>query len=275
MDIKIISDILNKMVSESEENRIPAEKALRPELAGMKIFSGCLVGCADAADKLFAEMKADEKAYGDMLRLPESWLEGAKSVIAFFLPYDDEIKVRDRPCSPYPSDEWLHARIEGQSFMLSACGKIVCELEKEGYKAIVPSMSSEFATSRDENRAAAGGPLYASNWSERHAAYVAGLGTFGLSKNLITEIGTCGRFGTIITDAPIEVTPRKYSSPYEYCTFCGACAVHCPSKAIGEKEKNTALCGEFINKTKSLFAPRYGCGKCQIGMPCEKGIPKK
>ena len=79
-----ISDILDKLIRESAANRVPPELALRPELAGMKIFRGCLVGCADASDRIFPEMKADFKAYGDMLRLPGDWLPGAKSVVAFF-----------------------------------------------------------------------------------------------------------------------------------------------------------------------------------------------
>ena len=40
---------------------------------------------------------------------------------------------------------------------------------------------------------------YASNWSERHVAYVCGLGTFGC-QGLITSKGLAGRFGSIITD---------------------------------------------------------------------------
>lgn len=275
MTLQNISDILDKLIRESAANRVPPELALRPELAGMKIFRGCLVGCAGASDSIFPEMKADFKAYGDMLRLPGDWLPGAKSVVAFFLPYTEEVKVCDRPGTPYPSDEWLHARIEGQSFMLKACDELIAALEEEGYKAVVPSASPGFSVSRDDARAAAGGPLFAANWSERHAAYAAGLGTFGLAKHLITEMGVCGRFGSIITDAIIEPTHRAYSSPYEYCSFCGACAVRCPSSAIGESEKDNAPCSDFINRTKELFPPRYGCGKCQIGMPCENGIPGK
>ncbi|MBR2879128.1 MAG: epoxyqueuosine reductase [Oscillospiraceae bacterium] len=275
MTLENIKAILERLILESDSNRIPAELALRPELAGMKIFQKSLVGCADASDPIFPEMKADFKAYGDMLRLPCDWLPGAKSVISFFLSYTDEIRVCDRPGSPYPSDEWLHARIEGQSFMLKACDKIIAELKAEGYKAIIPSASPVFTVSRDDARAAAGGPLFAANWSERHGAYAAGLGTFGLAKHLITEIGVCGRFGSIITDAPIAPTPRAYSSPYEYCSFCGKCALRCPSSAIGKREKDNAPCSDFINRTKELFPPRYGCGKCQIGMPCENGIPVK
>ncbi len=275
MTLDNIKGILDSLILESDANRIPEELALRPSLAGMKIFSKSLVGCTAAADPIFEALKSDFKAYGDMLRLPCDWLPQAKSVISFFLSYTDEIRICDRPDSPYPADEWLHARIEGQSFMLKASEKIIAELEKEGYKAIIPSTSADFAISRDDARAAAGGPLFAANWSERHAAYAAGLGTFGLAKHLITEIGVCGRFGSIITDAPLETTPRAYSAPYEYCSFCGACALRCPSSAIGKREKDNAPCSDFINRTKELFPPRYGCGKCQIGMPCENGIPLK
>ena len=275
MDLNVLREIADKLLRDSAENRIQAEVSLRPELSGMKIFKDCLLACADANDPIFTRLKSDFNAYGDMLRLPGEWLEGAKSVICFFLPYADEIRICDRPDSPYPADEWLHARIEGQSFMLSMCGKMAEVLEGMGYKALVPSISPDFKVSRDESRAAEGGPLYAANWSERHAAYVAGLGTFSLAKHIITEMGCCGRFGSIITDAEFTPTERRYSSPYEYCTFCGACALRCPSSAIGESEKDNAPCGEFIDRTKKLFAPRYGCGKCQIGMPCENGIPAK
>jgi epoxyqueuosine reductase len=40
---------------------------------------------------------------------------------------------------------------------------------------------------------------YASSWSERHAAYAAGLGTFGLCDGLITARGKAVRFGSIIS----------------------------------------------------------------------------
>lgn len=275
MTLKELSAILEKFVLENEENCVSPDVALRPELAGIRFFDGALMGCTGADDPIFAGMKADKAAYGEMLRLPNDWLPGAKSVISFFLPYTEEIKKCDRLGTPYPADEWLHARIEGQEFLLKACKQLADALEKEGYSAVIPSVSPEFAVSRDDARAAEGGPLFASNWSERHAAYAAGLGTFGLAKHLITEKGVCGRFGSIITDAPLETTPRKYTSPYEYCTFCGECARRCPVNAIGEQEKNNGLCSDFINRTKELFPPRYGCGKCQITMPCENGIPKR
>jgi hypothetical protein len=46
-----------------------------------------------------------------------------------------------------------------------------------------------------------------SNWSERHSAYIAGLGTFCLSYSLISEKGCAGRYGTVVTDLDLEPSP--------------------------------------------------------------------
>jgi len=81
---------------------------------------------------------------------------------------------------------------------------------------------------------------------------------------------------SVITDAPFPATPRPYSEPYEYCTFCGACAHRCPVDAISaERGKDIVLCSDYIDHTEIAYAPRYGCGKCQLSVPCETGIPAK
>lgn len=275
MTLQELTYHLKQYVNNSSENQITEARALRPELAGIKIFDNPLLGCASADDPIFDLMKNDPQIYGNYFRLPYEWLKGAKSVISFFLPYAEEIKVCDREGSIYPSDEWLHARIEGQEFLLKAASELAGFIEDKGYHTFIPVISSEFSSQRDDVRIEKGEPLYLSNWSERHIAYAAGLGTFGLSKQLITEKGVCGRFGSIITDAIIEATPRKYTQPYEYCIFCGECAARCPVNSMTSTEKDNRICGDFIKKTGELFAPRYGCGKCQIGVTCEKGIPNK
>ena len=115
---------------------------------------------------------------------------------------------------------------------------------------------------------------YSSNWSERHVAYAAGLGTFGLSKGLITKKGTAGRCISIITDAVFEPDKRPYTGVYDYCSFCGVCARNCPAEAISKEEgKNHYRCSEFVNTTKAKHSPRYGCGKCQVKVPCENRAP--
>ncbi len=275
MTLNELSSCLEKFILSDSENCIKASHALREDLVGIRFFDAPLMGCTAANDPIFSEMKGNPVAYGKLLRLPEEWLPGAKSVISFFLPYSNEIKVSNREDGVLPSDEWLHARIEGQAFLLKACRHLAAKIESEGFKTVIPAISSDFFSARDDERMNRGEPLFVSNWSERHIAYAAGLGTFGLAKHLITEKGVCGRFGSIITDAALEPTPRKYTNPYEYCSFCGACADRCPMGAIAGEEKNNSICSEFINKVGKLFAPRYGCGRCQIGVPCEKGIPSK
>jgi len=113
-----------------------------------------------------------------------------------------------------------------------------------------------------------------SNWSERHAAYVCGLGTFGITRGIITRKGTAGRFCSIIIDRAVEAGKRDYTGVYDYCIRCGACVDKCPVKAISlDFGKKNSLCEAWVNSTGERFAPRYGCGKCQLGVPCESGIP--
>ena len=106
---------------------------------------------------------------------------------------------------------------------------------------------------------------------------MSGLGTFGLSTHLITRVGKAGRFGSIITTAEFEPTPRPYGEdPFAYCTRCGACTKRCPVDALTlEGGKDYQTCWVYMEETKIRFKPRYGCGKCQLLVPCETGIPNK
>lgn len=119
-------------------------------------------------------------------------------------------------------------------------------------------------------------PHFTSNWSERHVAYVAGQGTFSLSRGLITEKGVAGRFGSIVTSLSLPADTRKYTEVDEYCNRCGACLANCPVHAISfEKGKSHEPCGAYLDETAFKFSPRYGCGKCQVDVPCECNIPEK
>jgi epoxyqueuosine reductase len=115
-----------------------------------------------------------------------------------------------------------------------------------------------------------------SNWSERHVAFIAGLGTFGLSKSLITKKGSAGRYGSVITDRVLDIASRPYEELYEYCNYCYACIDRCPAGAIKEEGKSINVCSDYIdNEIRPRYAPRYGCGKCQTAVPCEDTIPVK
>jgi ferredoxin len=142
-------------------------------------------------------------------------------------------------------------------------------LEQTGHAAIAPMLVSNWTIVNSQRFS------YASSWSERHAAHAAGLGTFGL----------CMRVGSVVAKLSIEATPRPYSDHRAYCLYfdngtCGKCIDRCPVRAITEtghdKEKcrqHLARSREYVKKTYKFEG--YGCGLCQVGVPCEAGIPVK
>lgn len=285
VSLAAIQKMLNRCIHEDIDNTVRSEVALRPDLVGLQLFDEPLVGCADPDDPLFTYLKSDEQTYGDFFRMPREWLPDANSVISIFFPFTETVRESNKIDPNYPSPEWLHGRIEGQAFIQKTLKALESHFTERGYNAVIPTMSEAFAVRRQPERYDEGCPPILSNWSERHVAYVAGLGTFGLSKHLITEKGVSGRFGSIVTNAKIAPTSRGYTEPFERCTLCGVCAAQCPVDAIRKPEKGATpveiahskdnrICSMYVDRMKEKFAPRYGCGKCQLKVPCEKGIPQ-
>ena len=247
-------------------NRIDAAWALAPELAGRKMYKPPLLGIAAADDPLFVRYK-ETGIIGPEHMTPQEWLPGAQSVLSLFFPMEDWVREDNAANRSWPSKGWLHARIEGHQLLNRVARQIQEALLAEGYAAVVPSLDERFRTIPGQ---------YRSNWSERHVAYAAGLGTFGLSKGLITAAGIAGRITSIITTLPLPPTERPYDDPYAYCTMCGACVRNCPAQAIDlVTGKNHERCNTFLEKTREAEAPRYGCGKCQVAVPCSAHIPPR
>ncbi|MDR1533861.1 MAG: epoxyqueuosine reductase [Planctomycetota bacterium] len=259
----------------SDLNRIAGEEAISPELAGLRIYAPPpLIGVAAAADPLFRELRRPEVA-GRNFRLPEEWLPGAASVISLFFPFTTRVVESNRRDPEWPSPEWLHARIEGQRFNDAFSAGLAERLRSAGFAAVAPALHPEFRVWRRGQAETGEGPDYASNWSERHVAYVAGLGTFGLSAALITRLGVAGRLASVVTRLELPPTPRPYRAYDEYCLYCGACARRCPCLAISreKRRKDRRICAAFLELTKHKYRPRYGCGKCYVNVPCQSGNP--
>lgn len=126
------------------------------------------------------------------------------------MPFSEEIKNSNKIDMSWPSEEWLHGRIEGQILLNKLCMKLKSELINAGYNTVVPGLDERFWSNNNSSNHVA---KFTSNWSERHAAFICGLGTFGLSKGLITQKGIAGRFGSIITElyiAPDKEDIKKY-----------------------------------------------------------------
>ena len=268
--MRSIENLLAEFALHDPAGRIAQDVALREDLAGLRLFDAPIVRVGDAADPLFTRFR-EPGAVGPLMRMPSDWLAGAKCVISYFFPMSEQVRVSNRT-GRFASDEWFHARIQGQAFIVAA-GKRLCEhLRARGFQAVCPVAEPEFEAHFLEESDSGGS--FCSNWSERHVAYACGLGTFALSKGLITERGTAGRFGSIVTDADLPISRRPYSDLYEYCSGCGSCIARCPVGAISlEAGKDHASCYNAMVESRSVHPGYVGCGKCQVGVPCEAGIP--
>ncbi len=260
-------------------NVITEQDAISPAQLGLKLFEAPLVGIGSANDILFLKFK-EKGVIGPWFMRPPKWLPGAETVVSMFFPFTEEVKSANRACTDGPSPEWLHGRIEGQAFLRNFSIMLKDSLTQSGMAACAPSADERFCSvmrgNAFQDMPGVDEQTFGSNWSERHAAFVCGLGTFGLSKGLITSKGIAGRFASVIIDQKMEPDERPYTDIYEYCTKCGACVRRCPVQAISiEKGKDHIPCHGMMLKSKELYDPRLGCGLCQTKVPCESGIPKK
>ena len=226
------------------------------ELDQMQIYNTPLIAVADASDPLWQQLKKPAIVGPDHL-MPSEWLSDAKSVISYFLPFTESVRVSNREKGT-PSAQWLYGRYEGELFNNTLRSFIIDEVENFGGKAIAPALDERYTI---KNRV--------SNWSERHAAFIAGLGTFSWSHALITPLGTAGRVGSVISDLELEPTVRPYEKIDEYCNKCGDCIKRCPAQAITENHMDKERCSNFLDKILKRNHPRYGCGKCQTHVSCE------
>lgn len=274
MDKNAVQRILDSFVRESDLNLVSPADAIRSDLIGFRMYEQPLVGFAAADDPFFEQLLRPE-VIGPHFHPPRVWLTEAKTVISFFLPYTRPVIDTNQLDPKWPSDEWLHARIEGQRFINALSAHLVERLTEAGWPAIAPSIHPDFKAWADTNaEEGTGTPLFSSNWSERHVAHVAGLGTFGLSAGFITSRGMAGRIGSVVTALPLAADKRPYSRYDEYCTHCGACVDRCQASAISPANgKNKRVCSGVMDMMKKKYAPRYGCGKCYVRVPCSRRIP--
>jgi epoxyqueuosine reductase len=201
------------------------------------------------------------------------------TVICWVLPHTDVTKADNRKENEYPSERWARSRIFGEQFNEKLRKHVVDALGEKGYRAVAPSLFPQWEMKDSERY------TYSSNWSERHAAYASGLGTFGLCGGLITPKGKAVRVGAVVACIKVPETPRPYTTRHEYCLFytrgtCDKCMTRCPAGAITKTGNDKLKCIEHLSKTGEYVRDNYGfygygCGFCQTGVPCESRIPKE
>jgi len=234
-----------------------------------------LVGYASAGDMIFHDYR---QIIGPFHLLPGELLSGAASVISWILPISRVVRESNRTQTELPSREWALTRTHGETVNGDLRRHLVAWLEGQGHRAVAPQYSPLWQEFRET-------PVgIASRWSERHAAYAAGLGTFSLNDGFISPRGIAHRCGSVITTLTLTPTPRKSISHRSNCLHyhdgsCGACIARCPVGAITRNGHDKARCRELVYGTapdklsKVYGVSQTGCGLCQTKVPCEAAIP--
>jgi epoxyqueuosine reductase len=262
----------------------PAENTLWQEL-GERAWAEPLVGFSRGNDPLWLSLK---NAVGPFHWTPAEIFSqafpetnvaaGELTIISWVLPQTDATKADNGKEASFPSLRWARTRTFGEEINDNLKKHVVSSLKASNYEAIAPTLHSGFSW---QNSDAYG---FASNWSERHVAYISGLGTFGLCDGLITPVGKAMRLGSVVAHVQIPPTPRPYTSHKDYCLFyskdaCGKCISRCPAGAISNAGHDKKKCleyvfGKAIPYIKSTYGfDGYSCGLCQTGVPCESKIP--
>lgn len=239
-------------------------------------------------DEIFRQLK---QVIGAFHLTPEEALAGvaertgqahtdadALGVIAYILPITEQTRRENGRSKERPSERWANTRLFGEEFNRKLQSHIVTLLEDQGFQAVAPELDDElFRVFMDDKVG------LTSVWSQRHIAFSAGLGTFGLSDGLITSVGKAHRIGSVVVNHPLESSERT-DDIHRDCLFyrgidCRTCKKRCPVDAIDDSGHDKQVCSEFVFKQIPIIKEHYGidiygCGLCQTNVPCGKGVPK-
>lgn len=227
-------------------------------------FRAPLVSFSAAADPLYDELK---NIVGPHHLHPRDLLAGVETVVVFFVPFSRAVVQENRKATG-TAESWARAYIAGNALINHVTEGLAQLLEDAGHRAMALRATHNF----DEKTLLA-------PWSHRSAAYISGMGSFGLNRLLITERGCAGRFGSLVTTA--GVPPGRRQAPQRCHHYlngrCSYCLDHCPTGALQAESLDKPMCYAHLLEMDKSF-PELGlcdvCGKCAVG-PCAIFEPEK
>jgi len=278
-----------ELVRDAPENRLDRDGADH-------IFDAPLVGVADGDDPVFARFR---EVVSPRHRMPREWLAGpsapaAVRVACWILPFSEAVRASNRG-RDWPSALYSLSRNNGAALDVAVSRRLAAELAAAGFRAAAPVVSEGYDVFRADDR------VFSSTWSQRHVAYAAGLGRFGLNHALITARGICVRIGSLVTDAPLETGPARPADHRAPCLAtagraCDRCRSRCPVGAISGDGLDKVRCYDMRQAVRRRSLETYvralpllpipvtksgrtrpghslGCALCQCGVPCERSDP--
>ena len=286
-----LQTVIKEYVSSSPTNRLP-------KYNNEPVVDEPLVGFANGDDAIFKDYK-DKNIIGNFHLLPKEamlsylWRQGKSrgekeisSLSVISVVFTDTLNTRlsNRQETSIASPRWQSAYYRGFVLLLETLDYIVTMLEELGYQSVAPLNVEPNLFLWDPH---GGGPTI--DWSERHAAYAAGLGTFGLNSDLITPRGLAVQCGSVITDLLVPPTLRIYDNHYNNCLYyqngsCQQCVRRCPSGAISKQGYNKMKCFNYHEIDLVKISKDLGraiepgethplCALCMTKVPCEDRIP--
>jgi len=204
---------IGKWVAESPDNTLQ-------NATDDKAFDSPLVGFASGDDAYWPTFKeyvgpycwtpeeAFAQAYPENPPTPEQL-----TVISWILPQTEATRLDTRKEKTYPPESWARARVYGEPVNEKLRHYVIELLRGMGIRAVAPALLSSWSRMPSDKF------TYSSKWSERHAAFVAGLGTFGLCDGLITAKGKAMRTGSVVAEIKIPATLRPYTDHHAYCLW--------------------------------------------------------
>jgi epoxyqueuosine reductase QueG len=198
--------------------------------------------------------------------LPRDLLPGARSVVSFFLPFAPWVVGANAEQREQVAREWAVAYVETNALIRRITAHLIEVLADQGIRAAAEPATHNFDP-----------VTLVSRWSHKSVAVIAGLGSLGLHHMVITDAGCAGRFGSLVLNADLPVTPTE---PRERCLYfydgsCLECVMRCPVAALeANGPESGSLDKQRCHSHLHTVAEAYGslgladvCGKCAVG-PC-------
>lgn len=246
-----------------------------------RIWDSPLFGYADGYDEKFSDIK---ESIGEFYLLPIDIMSMVYpnmqfkylSIMSIAFSHAKRTIIDQEKSAIVPSARWRYSRRNWEKFMKDITNSIKEYMCNNGVKTVIPELLNCYNIIDTSRKG------LTSNWSHRHTAYVAGLGTFGLSNGLITKNGKSVRFMSIITDAEMPIKERFYDSIYDWCLLyqgkkCGECIGRCPAGAITIDGHDKWKCYDYNRQIDNKFLKEgdgvNGCGLCQSKVPCATKVP--
>jgi epoxyqueuosine reductase QueG len=230
-----------------------------------------LVGFADADHPGFRMLRQKVRPSH---HLPTELLEGARTVVVFFIPFSREVVCSNR-MDIQVSRKWAEAYIETNRLIKRISIGLTSKLGEMGVGCRWIPPTHDFDPRR-----------LVSRWSHKHVAYLCGLGSFGINQQLITPSGCAGRLGSLVLEMDLNHLPAGPMHE-DLCLHkkgiqCLECVSSCPVDALTHDGMDKSRCYRWLLEVDRRFSDlpvTDVCGKCSVqrcailedDMPAQRG----